>query len=81
MVISAITAPYALKAAGTGFDSLVIENLPDPVPQPGSVLIEAERKLVSFRNLVQVSVLLYSMHKSLADGHKQRKKRCGTQSV
>ena len=25
-----------------GLDSLVIENLPDPVPQPGSVLIEVK---------------------------------------
>ena len=26
----------------SGLDSLVIENLPDPVPQPGSVLIEVK---------------------------------------
>jgi len=25
-----------------GLDSLVIENLPDPVPKPGSVLIEVK---------------------------------------
>ena len=30
-----------LKQFG-GFDSLAIENLPDPVPQPGSVLIEVK---------------------------------------
>jgi NADPH:quinone reductase-like Zn-dependent oxidoreductase len=30
-----------LKQFG-GLDSLVIENLPDPVPQPGSVLIEVK---------------------------------------
>jgi NADPH2:quinone reductase len=30
-----------LKQFG-GYDSLVIENLPDPVPQPRSVLIEVK---------------------------------------
>jgi len=30
-----------LKQFG-GLDSLAIENLPDPVPQPGSVLIEVK---------------------------------------
>jgi hypothetical protein len=28
-----------------GLDSLVIENLPDPVPQPGSVRSEAQHRL------------------------------------
>ena len=30
-----------------GLDSLVIKNLPDPIAQPGSVLIEVKRKSAS----------------------------------
>src|SRR5271167_4071991 len=39
-----------------GLDSLVIENLPDPVPQPGSVLIEV-RLPVSAGSILQCELV------------------------